>query len=213
MSIFKLGYQGFMQKSIKLFFCLPILFYLSTIGLVSAQNNQHVQSYMSQNDRSKGSQPLKILHDNLLKAQDLENAQTIAYQIEQEWLYSGSATADLLFFRAADSLVKSRPELSIELLDRVVKLQPAYAHGWYLRAMALLQLDDMDRAMRDLQQSVRYNPNHFQAWAAIGALFKKSDNVQAALAALREAHKIYPLWDEVLLQMNTLEEKQNRQKL
>ncbi len=77
---------------------------------------------------------LDDLFDRLKRAKTEDEAKGIADAIQRRWMRSGSDTADLLMDRALDALKAGDQPLSIELLDRVVTLQPQWAEGWNKRA-------------------------------------------------------------------------------
>ncbi len=139
----------------------------------------------------KGS-TLDDLFERLSKAESEREAEGIASLIERRFNRSGSDTADLLLSRAAEAFQNKDFPLSVELLDRVVTLQPDWAEAWYKRATVLYQLDDPVGAMADLHRALKIEPRHFNAWTGLGHILMSSDDKRDALEAYRRALKINP---------------------
>ena len=138
------------------------------------------------------SQSLDDLFARLAAAQDETEAKGVERLIERRWARSGSDTADLLMARAGEAIAAKELPLAIELLDRVLALEPNWAEGWYRRATAFHMLDDPVRALADLQQALAREPRHFNAWAGLGHIQMASDNKRQALLAYRKALALHP---------------------
>jgi tetratricopeptide (TPR) repeat protein len=135
---------------------------------------------------------LDSLFERLAKAENEREAQGIANLIERRWSRSGSDTADLLLSRASQATEKKELALAVELLDRVVTLQPNWSAAWYTRATVFYQLDDPVSAIADLHRALKLEPRHYAAWAGLGQIFMASDDKARALEAFRRALKINP---------------------
>lgn len=140
---------------------------------------------------------LDELFERLGKAQSEREASGIATLIERRFSRSGSDTADLLLSRAAEAFGKKDFPLSIELIDRVLALQPNWAEAWYKRATVFYQLDDPVGAMADLHRALKIEPRHFNAWTGLGHILMASDDKARALQAYRKVLEINPQMDDV----------------
>ncbi|MGO4388176.1 tetratricopeptide repeat protein [Microvirga sp. 2YAF29] len=132
------------------------------------------------------------LFDRLAKAKSEPEAEGITSLIERRFQRSGSDTADLLLSRATEAFGKKDYPLAIELLDRVVTLQPNWAEAWYRRATVFYQIDDPVGAMADLSRALKIEPRHFNAWTGLGHIFMASDDKARALEAYRRVLKLNP---------------------
>jgi tetratricopeptide (TPR) repeat protein len=149
---------------------------------------------------SKEEQRLKVpqrstldeLYERLAKAKDENEGKGIAALIERRLSRSGSDTADLLITRAGEAAERKDYPLAIELLDRVLVLEPKWAEAWYRRANVFFLLDDPISSMADIRKVLELEPRHFGAWAGLGHIFMASDDKSHALAAYRRALTIYP---------------------
>jgi tetratricopeptide (TPR) repeat protein len=135
---------------------------------------------------------LDDLFNRLGAAKDEAEAKGIANLIERRWMRSGSDTADLLLTRASDAIQAKEFPLAIELLDRVIALQPDWAEAWNRRATAFFLLDDTASAMADLRQVLTREPRHFGAWAGLGHIYNAGGDKARALEAYRKALAINP---------------------
>lgn len=135
---------------------------------------------------------LDELFERLGKATDEAEAKGIAGLIERRFARSGSDTADLLMSRANEAAEAKEFPLAVELLDRVVALEPQWTEAWYRRANIFFQMDDPVDAMADLKQVLSREPRHYAAWTGLGHIYMNSDDKPRALAAYRKALAIYP---------------------
>jgi tetratricopeptide (TPR) repeat protein len=135
---------------------------------------------------------LDDLFNRLAAAKDEAEAKGIANLIERRWMRSGSDTADLLLTRASDAIQGKDFPLAIELLDRVIALQPGWAEAWNRRATAFYLLEDTASSMADLRQVLSREPRHFGAWAGLGHIYSAGGDKARALEAYRKALAINP---------------------
>ncbi len=142
-------------------------------------------------------QTLDDLFTRLSAAKDEREAQGVARLIERRWSRSGSDTADLLMQRAADAAKDKNHPLAIELLDRVLALEPGWAEAWYRRANVFFLAEDPASAMADLRQVIAREPRHFGAWAGLGHILMSLDDKKRALEAYRRALAVHPHLERV----------------
>jgi len=179
---------------------------LLALALVSAALPSSAQEPARPKDPKEQAQPprprprastLDELFERLGKAQSEREAEGISSLIERRFSRSGSDTADLLLSRAAEAYGKKDFPLAIELIDRVLVLQPNWAEAWYKRATVFYQLDDPVGAMADLHRALKIEPRHFNAWTGLGHILMASDDKVHALAAYRRVLAINPQMSDV----------------
>lgn len=135
---------------------------------------------------------LDELFQRLAAAQDEREARGVSLLISRRWMRSGSDTADLLMTRARQAVRERDPALAVELLDRVVALEPDWAEAWNRRAAAFRLLDDPVAAIADIHRAVTLEPRHFGAWTGLGHLLQESGDRFGALASYERALAINP---------------------
>ncbi len=147
---------------------------------------------------------LNDLFERLAAAKDETEGKGIAALIERRWSRSGSDTADLLMSRAADAARSKEYPLAIEILDRLLVLEPNWAEAWHRRANVFYMLDDPVSAIADLRRAIALEPRHFGAWAGLGHIFMASEDKRSALEAYRRALKIHPQQESVRTRIERL---------
>jgi Tfp pilus assembly protein PilF len=94
--------------------------------------------------------------------------------------------------RATQAVQAKEYPLAIELLDRIIALDPNWTEAWYRRANVFFLLEDPASSMADIRQVLDREPRHFGAWTGLGHIFMASDDKTRALASYRRALKIHP---------------------
>jgi tetratricopeptide (TPR) repeat protein len=147
---------------------------------------------------------LERLFQRLHDATTQEEAEGVARLIQRRWARSGSDTADLLMSRAQQALKDKQNELAIELLDRVIGLQPDWAEAWNQRANALYLAGDSIRSMLDIGEALKREPRHYGAMMGLGMILRQQGQDKAAMTAFRKALEIYPQFDAVRKAVDSL---------
>lgn len=140
---------------------------------------------------------LDRLFERLAAAKTAEEAKGIANLIQRRWARSGSDTADLLMTRAQTALRDKQLDLAIELLDRVISLQPDWAEGWNQRANALFIAGDPIRSMLDIGEALKREPRHYGAMMGLGTILRQQGDDKKAMVAYRKALEIYPQLEQL----------------
>ena len=150
---------------------------------------------------------LDDLYGKLAQAKDADESKGLASLIAAVWLRSGSDTADLLMARAQKAIEDKKYPLAIQVLDRVVELQPAWAEGWNKRASARYLAGDLNGAMSDVEQVLKLEPNHFAALSGMAMILQRTGFDKRALQIYRRELAIYPHQPELekLVEKLTLE--------
>ena len=135
---------------------------------------------------------LERLFQRLHDATTQEEAEGVARLIQRRWARSGSDTADLLMTRAQQALQDKQVEIAIELLDRVIGLQPDWAEAWNKRAtLAFLDKRD-DASVDDIARALALEPRHFGAVSGFAQICLRRGYLQEARAAFQMALRINP---------------------
>ncbi len=135
---------------------------------------------------------LEKLFERLAAAKTPEEAKGIANLIQRRWSRSNSPTADLLMTRAQTAMKAKQLELAIELLDRVISLEPDWAEAWNQRANALFIAGDPIRSMLDIGEALKREPRHYGAMLGLGTILRQQGDDKRAMVAYRRALEVYP---------------------
>jgi tetratricopeptide (TPR) repeat protein len=142
-------------------------------------------------------QRLDELFARLHDAQTPAEAQQIALSIERLWLQTPSVTASLLMQRAAASIDAQKFPLALELLDKLVLLEPDWAEAWNERATVKFMAGDLDGAMADFTKTIRLEPRHFGALTGMGLVLEREGFDDRAREVFLKVRTIYPLAPDI----------------
>lgn len=140
---------------------------------------------------------LDELFDRLAAAKDEEEADGIAGAIERVFHRSGSDTADLLLNRAVAAMHRKENKIAVDVLDKLVAIEPDWAEAWTQRATARFLDGDQTGAVEDLGQALAREPRHFGALAGLGSALYGMGYEKRALEAFRRALAIRPHQSDV----------------
>lgn len=144
------------------------------------------------------------LFERLASATTAEEAKGIAGLIQRRWARSGSDTADLLMSRAQTALKEKEHALAIEILDRLIAIEPNWAESWNQRANAFFLMEDPLRALIDIGEVLKREPRHFGALGGLASIMRQQGNDKLALEAYRKAYALYPQMDGLKEQVEGL---------
>lgn len=167
--------------------CLALAFVFGAAPLAYAFVGPSFAQTQSQSERLN--QLFAALHD----APTAEIAQQIANRIQVIWSKPKSPTADLFMQRAAAAMDEDDAPVAIELLDRVIAIEPDFAEGWNRRATAFYMLDDNKRALSDVMETLQREPRHFGALSGLGLILIERGDFTRARDAFEKALAVYPL--------------------
>jgi tetratricopeptide (TPR) repeat protein len=153
-------------------------------------------------DRGKA---LDALFETLRTADDEEAAKAAEGGIAQIWLKSGSDTVDLLMDWALEAMDTEDYPHALDLLDRIVTIEPGYAEAWNKRATVHFINDDYGKSIADLERVLALEPRHFGALAGLGTILRELGDEDRALEAYREALSLDPYLEDVEKAIKELE--------
>ncbi len=148
---------------------------------LSAEDKQRVESEL-----------LDSLFKRLKGAQDEQSAKTIEQAIWQLWLRHPSPSVEVLMNQAVNAMNASKNDKAIQILDRVIAMEPDYAEAWNKRATAHFYQEDYGRSLADIARVLNLEPRHFGALSGLGLVYQALGDNKKALGALREAMKVHP---------------------
>ena len=148
---------------------------------------------------------LDDMFTRLKAAPNPEDANLVAEEIWAIWLESGSPSINLILRRGSDAQKKGKPAKARQMFDHVTSLSPDYAEGWARSGRLALEEKDYSRALVETTTALTMEPRHFYALWTMGNVFEKLGRGEEALAAYREANKLYPELKAVKEQLARLE--------
>lgn len=174
----------------------------ASLAFAQAQPGQKPKADPPQTEAPKVEAPkvrgsLDDLFRRLKEAKNPQEAKSLATQIERRLARSGSDTADLLAARANEVFAEGEPAAGIEIIDRVIVLKPDWAEAYHRRALMFFAMDDMTRALADLNATLQREPRHFGALTGLGLIFQRLGDQKRAFAAYAQAYEINPSLESV----------------
>ncbi len=118
-------------------------------------------------------------------------------QIARRWGRSGSETSDLLMGRARQAMAQRNAPLAVEILDRLIAIQPSWPEAWHVRGLAFFMMQDDARALVDFRETLRLEPNHFMALGLTAAALQRQGDERGALRAFRAVNEMHPHFEGV----------------
>jgi tetratricopeptide (TPR) repeat protein len=137
---------------------------------------------------------LTDLYEKLAAAEDESEAKAVEQSLERVWLYSGSATVDLLFGRAMQAVAQKDYDRALQFLDHVVEQAPDFTEGWSRRAFIHFQRNEVGLALGDLRRALALDPSNFKALDGLAQVLRDIGEKEAALAVLRRLLEVHPHW-------------------
>jgi tetratricopeptide (TPR) repeat protein len=138
---------------------------------------------------------LDTLFVELGQSPDAAAAASIEQQIWVRWADSGSPTVNVLLERAAMAANDGDTELANRFLDQASDLAPDFAEPWNRRANLAYRSEDYSGAISAIQETLRREPRHFAALAALGIIYEELNQPRSALEAYRAALVIHPHYE------------------
>lgn len=154
---------------------------------------------------SRANPELDALFAQLERAEDASQAGPIEQAIRAEWQDSGSPTVNVLLERAAAAEHDGNVELAGRFLDQASDLAPDYAEPWNQRARLAYGAEDYAGAITAIQETLKREPRHFPALAALGLIYEELGQQRSALEAFRAALAVHPHYDTALQGVRRLE--------
>jgi tetratricopeptide (TPR) repeat protein len=153
------------------------------------------------------------LLDRLAAAQDADQADRIAREIQIEWDKSGSPAMDLLLQRGRDAMAVEDYQTAIDHFTALTDHAPDFAEGWNARATAFYMMGEFGPSVDDIAHTLALNPNHFGALSGLGAILESMENQEKAIEAYRAALAIHPYLDGLEDHVTALEAQLQGQEL
>ena len=135
---------------------------------------------------------LDELFERLAASKDEEETNGIAGAIERVFQRSGSDTADLLLNRAQTAMHRKENKTAVEVLDKLVEIEPDWAEAWTQRATARFMDGDRAGAVEDLGQALAREPRHFGALSGLASVLYAMGFEKRALEVFRRSLAVRP---------------------
>ena len=107
--------------------------------------------------------------------------------IWQVWSRSGDPKVDGLFAVGVEQMNHGQAQAAIGTFTEIIKLKPDFAEGWNKRATVYFLMGEYDKSLRDCDEVIKRNPQHWGALSGYGQIYLHLDKPEQALAYFERA--------------------------
>jgi tetratricopeptide (TPR) repeat protein len=118
-----------------------------------------------------------------------EAAEVSLWQI---WSRSGDPKIDALFVQGVQQMAANQLEDALATFSTIITRKPSFAEGWNKRATVLYLLGRYDESMKDCDEVLKRNPNHFGALSGYAQMLARLGQPRRAIEYLERALKVNP---------------------
>jgi tetratricopeptide (TPR) repeat protein len=118
-----------------------------------------------------------------------ESAQQAMWRI---WSRSGDPAIDRQFAQGLAHMQAQAFDRALAVFDGIVQRMPAFAEGWNKRATLYFLLGEHEKSLKDCDEVLKRNPNHFGALSGAGQIHLQLGNPEQALAFFKRALQVNP---------------------
>jgi tetratricopeptide (TPR) repeat protein len=108
------------------------------------------------------------------------------------WMRSGDPAIDRSLAEGAALMAAGRLPEAIAIFSEVIRRRPAFAEGWNKRATAYYLAGDYRRSLRDCDEVIKRNPQHFGALSGYGQIYFLLERFDKAIEYWRRALAVNP---------------------
>ena len=123
---------------------------------------------------------------------DAQSRVVTAAAVWQIWSRSGDTAIDKLFARGVEQMAAAQLDDALATFSAIVRRQPAFAEGWNKRATVYFMLGRNEESLKDCDEVLKRNRNHFGALSGAGQIHLQLGNAREALDFFRRAVDVNP---------------------
>jgi len=127
------------------------------------------------------------------------------HSVWRVWSRSGDAEVDALFQVGLERMQQGAADAAIEAFTAIIEKKPDFAEGWNKRATVYFMVGEYQKSLRDCDEVVRRNPEHFGVLSGYGQIYLALDEPERALDYFQRALKVNPNLRQVEAAVEQLE--------
>ncbi len=108
------------------------------------------------------------------------------------WGRSGDPEIDQLLKSGIQRMEDGQMAQAVEVFTRVTERKPDFAEGWNKRATAYYLMGNFDQSLKDCDEVIKRNPQHFGALSGYGMIYLRLGELEHALGYFERALEINP---------------------
>jgi tetratricopeptide (TPR) repeat protein len=114
------------------------------------------------------------------------------HSLWQVWSRSGDPDVDRLFQLGVDRMQQGDAAGAIQTFTTIIQKKPDFAEGWNKRATIYYLVGEYEKSLRDCDEVMKRNPDHFGALAGYGQIYLQLDKPERALEYFERALTVNP---------------------
>ncbi len=114
------------------------------------------------------------------------------HSLWQVWSRSGDPEIDALFQLGMEQMQRAAAEAAIQTFTTIIQKKPGFTEGWNKRATIYYLVGEYQKSLRDCDEVMKRNPNHFGALAGYGQIYLQLDKPELALEYFQRALGVNP---------------------
>jgi tetratricopeptide (TPR) repeat protein len=122
------------------------------------------------------------------------------------WSRSGDAAADRLLERGVEQMQAGHLKMAVDTFGRVLAMRPEFTEAWNKRATVYFLLGEDDLSLKDCDEVLKRNPQHFGVLAGYGQIYLRKGDLFRALDYFEQALAINPNMAGVQASVDALRE-------
>jgi len=119
------------------------------------------------------------------------------HSVWQVWSRSGDAEVDALFQLGVEQMSRGAAGAAAETFTAIIEKKPDFAEGWNKRATVYFLAGEYQKSLRDCDEVVKRNPEHFGVLAGYGQIYLALDQPERALDYFQRALRVNPNLQQV----------------
>ena len=108
------------------------------------------------------------------------------------WSRSGDPEIDLLFRLGVEQMGRGDANAAIRTFTTIIQKKPDFAEAWNKRATIYFLVGEYDKSLKDCDEVVKLNPQHWGVLAGYGQIYLALDKPDLALEYFQRALKVNP---------------------
>jgi tetratricopeptide (TPR) repeat protein len=128
------------------------------------------------------------------------------------WSRSGDAKIDALFEQGVQQMAARELDEALATFSTIVARKPDFAEGWNKRATVLFMLGRFEDSMKDCDEVLKRNPNHFGAMSGYAQMLAQKGQPKRAIEYFQRALKVNPNLPGAEESVEILQQQMNEQR-
>ena len=114
------------------------------------------------------------------------------HSLWQVWSRSGDPEIDALFQLGVEQMSHGDAPAAIQTFTAIIQKKPDFAEGWNKRATIYYLVGEYEKSLRDCDEVMKRNPQHWGALAGYGQIYLALDKPERALEYFQKALAVNP---------------------